>query len=108
KIESVQEELPKDPELRTMIEKQKEEDFFGEARRRADYILKGLQNERAKILQVAKEAREELARSRTELQNLKVTSEEDRKAYMDLLAELDRLSKEMLQVFDTPAPDKAA
>lgn len=98
KIEAQQEELPKDnPELKAQILKQREEQFFEEARRRADYVLKGIQTEREKSLKLIKEAQEELARGKLEFEKLEFTAEADKTAYKTLLTDLERYSKALTE-----------
>ena len=100
KIESAQEELPKDPEIRAQLVKQREQNFFSEAKVRADYILKGLQGERAKVQKLVQDAQEELARGKLELLKLETTPEEEKKAYVTTLEELEKLSQELQKGFE--------
>lgn len=100
KIESAQEDLPKDPAIRTQMVKQREENFFGEAKVRADYVLKSLQGERDKVLKLVKDARDEVARGRLELQKLEHTPEEEKAAYTATLDTLEKLAQEAQQLAD--------
>ena len=102
-IEEVPEELPADPTVREQYEKQREEQNFDEARRRADYALRALDNERAKLLGLLKEAQAELTLGRTELDQLKFVDVEKRKLYAAALDKIEAALKEV-QPLVKPAP----
>ena len=97
-IESAQEELPKDPKLRDELLKQKEEQQFEEFRRGAEYTLHGLETERIKLLGVLKDAHDQVAIGRSEIEKLQFTDIDKRKSYSETLDKLDAMVKE-LQVF---------
>ncbi len=93
KIEALKEAPPPDPKIREELEKQREEQTFADARRRADYIVRGLDTQRAKLLGILKDANTELAQGRLELGKLRLTPEEQRKAYEALLTKLEEAIK---------------
>lgn len=107
KIETQEEELPKDnPELKAQILKQREEQFFDEAKRRADFVLKGVHLEREKAVKLVKEAQDELARGKLEYEKLQYTADEDKKAYKQMLDDLDRYAKALQEAVATlPDPE---
>jgi len=93
KIEALKEAPPPDPKIRLELEKQREEQTFADARRRADYIVRGLDTQRAKLLGILKDANTELGQGRLELGKLQFIDDEQRKAYEGLLTKLDESIK---------------
>jgi vacuolar-type H+-ATPase subunit I/STV1 len=93
-IEDIPEELPTDPALRAELEKQREEQRFDEARRRAEYAMRGIDNERARLFSLLKDAQAELAVGKLELTQLKYVEEEKRKSYADTLAKIETALQE--------------
>jgi len=94
-IEAIKEEPPPDPKIRAELEKQREEQSFDESRRRAEYTLRGLDNERIKLLGLLKDAHTELLQGREELKMLKFVDEEKRKSYTQTLDKMDAALKEL-------------
>ncbi|MCZ7647810.1 MAG: hypothetical protein M5U26_21560 [Planctomycetota bacterium] len=99
-IEEAQEELPENPELRDRLLAQREENKFQELSVRTSYILKSLQNERGKVLQLIKDGQAEVARGRVEFPTLKFTKDEEKEAYRKSLDDLDVLTKELTTVVE--------
>ncbi|HYG77281.1 MAG TPA: hypothetical protein VEK08_19910 [Planctomycetota bacterium] len=93
KIENLKEAPPPDPKIREQLEKQREEQTFDDARRRADYIVRGLDTQRAKLLGILKDATTELAQGRLEIGKLRYVDPEKKKAYEALLNRLDEAIK---------------
>ena len=94
-IDEAQEELPADPKVREELLKQKEEQHFDESRRRAEYTLHGLENERLKLIEILKESQAEVGVGSTELEQLKYVDVEKRKVYEEILKKLSAALKEM-------------
>ncbi|HYF51095.1 MAG TPA: hypothetical protein VEJ63_16900 [Planctomycetota bacterium] len=107
-IEESPEELPTDPAVRVEVEKQREEQRFDEARRRADYVLNGLNDQRAKLFLLAREAQAELAVGRAGLDGLKHVDMEKRKAYVEVLARIDAAIKDTQPLVERVLSDKKA
>lgn len=107
-IEEAEEELPKDPKLRDELLKQKEEQRFDESRRRAEYTLHGLENERIKLLTILKDAQAEAAIGQGAIEQLKYVDVEKRKAYAETLQKLDATVKELQLLMIEKKKDPAA
>ena len=95
KIESIPEELPNNPELKAQILKQREETLFQESVVRADYLLQTLQSERLRVEKLVKDSEAELARGREEFKKLEFTAEEEKKAYVEKLDQMEKTVKEL-------------
>lgn len=98
-IEGKAEEMPTDPKIRAELEKQKDAQKFEEARRRSEYTLRGMDNERLKLLALMKEAEQEVVRGKTQLEELKHIDDAMRKTYQDNLAKLEKTLTELKPLF---------
>jgi hypothetical protein len=105
-IEAIPEVAPADPKVKGEVEKQREELQFDESRRRAEYVLHGLEAERARLLSLAQEAQSELAMGRTGLDALKFIEMDKRKAYAEVLQKIDGLLKELKPLVDLALEQK--
>jgi len=74
---------------------------FTEARERAETLIRELKGTRGKLQQLSSAAREELLRARKTTKDLKAPSDAERKAYEDVLKQLDELSRETLRQVGT-------
>jgi hypothetical protein len=106
KIEDTPEEMPADPVLRTEIEKQREEQTFDEARRRAEYALRGLEAQRLRLLSLFQETGAELKLGRAGLENLKHIDAEKRALFVNTLDRMEVVLKEIQPLLDTATGDK--
>ena len=66
-----------------------------EARRRTDYAVQSLANERAKIIGMLKDAMAELTQGKADLEKMGEVDPEKRKVYEGLLEKLDAAIKEL-------------
>lgn len=94
-IEAVKEPPPPDPKIRAELEKQRTEQSYEETRRRTDYTLKSLENERVKILGQLKDANAELMQGKADLEKMGNVDPEKRKVYEGLLEKLEATIKEL-------------
>ncbi len=94
-IEAIKEPPPPDPKIRAELEKQRIEQSYEEARRRTDYTMQSLNNERAKIIGMLKDATAELAQGKKDLEKMGDVDPEKRKVYEALLEKLDAAVKEL-------------
>lgn len=94
-IEAAKEEPPANPQILEELIRQKEEQSFDEARRRAAYTLRGLENERRKLLNVLKEAQTEITQGRVDLEKLKYADPEKQKTYTETLEKIEAILKEV-------------
>ena len=94
-IEAVKEPPPPDPKIRAELEKQRTDQSYEEARRRTDYAVSRLDNERAKILGLLKDAQTELAQGKADLEKMGNVDPEKRKVYEGLLEKLDAALQEL-------------
>jgi predicted nucleic acid-binding Zn-ribbon protein len=85
----------------TML-KQREVGNFQDARRRVEYALQSIKGEREKIYKMSQDAKEEIARGKAEIPNLKYTSDEEKQELEKMIAELEALSKEMQEKLEPP------
>jgi hypothetical protein len=104
-IEAIKEPPPPDPKIRAELEKQRTEQSYEEARRRTDYAVARLDNERAKILGLLKDAQTELTQGKADLEKMGNVDPEKRKVYEGLLAKLDAALQE-LAPYAKPKPAK--
>jgi len=81
--------------------KRQEAKAFTEAKERAETLIQDLKGTRGKLQQLASAAREELLRARKTTKDLKAPSDDERKAYEDVLKQLDELSRETLRQVGT-------
>jgi hypothetical protein len=93
-IEMLPEEMPLDPAARAEVEKKLEERRLDEARRRVDNSLRNFDNERIKLGAMLREAQNELAQGRVELEGMKNLDAEKKKAYEDNLTKLETIIKD--------------
>jgi len=103
-LDKIKEEALADPKVREQLDKQKEEQRFEESRRRADYLIRGLENQKLKLLGMLKDAHTELTQGRTELELLKHVDVEKRKSYSQTLDKIDAIIKELQDVIKAPPP----
>lgn len=88
-------------ERRAEEEKRRGTKAFSEARRRVETLLENLKGSRAKLQQLASDAREELLRAQRS-KDLKAPSEDEQNAYEELLKRLDAASRETLRMVGAP------
>jgi hypothetical protein len=110
KIEEAPEAPPADPQVRVEMEKQREEQGFDEARRRAEYALRGLEAQRLKLLQLFKEASAELNLGRAELEKFKAVDADKKTIFGNTLDRMETVLKEIQPLLESsasaPAPAK--
>lgn len=81
--------------------KQRETRAFADAKRRAETLIGNLKGSRTKLQQLASEAREELLRAQ-KAKDVKAPSDDEQKAYDELLNQLDAVSRETLRMVGAP------
>ena len=105
-IEGIPEEKPTDPTLLEAIEKQREAQAFDEARRRSEYTLRGIDNERQRLMALLKDAQSEAVDGRKQLTDLKFTEAEKRKDFTETLDMIDKLMKDIEPLLKIEIPKK--
>jgi hypothetical protein len=94
-------EASAEKERRAEESKNRETKAFSDAKRRAETLIENLKGSRAKLQQLASDARVELLRAQ-KAKDLKAPSEDQQKAYEELLKQLDAASKETLRMVGAP------
>jgi hypothetical protein len=105
-IEKMNEPEPPDPKIRAELAKQREEQRFDEARRRATYALENMVSHRARMLQLMQDAHKELLAGCEEAAQLQLLEPEKKKAYLETLDKIEANLKELDGVLKTPKPEE--